>query len=94
VVKHVLVGPDDGAPNFIIRYFQVPAGEHTFHHRHPHEHGMVILHGRAKVQIEGEFYDVGALDSIFITGNDVHQLINTGDTPLGFICVITREAEG
>ena len=51
VLKHVLVGPDDGAPNFVIRYFHVPIGDNTFYDKHPHEHGIVILHGKARVQI-------------------------------------------
>lgn len=93
VIKHVLVGPDEGAPNFVIRYFQVPVGDNTFYDQHPHEHGIVILHGTAKVQINEEFFELGPLDAIFISGNDIHQLTNSGDTPLGFICVITRQAE-
>jgi quercetin dioxygenase-like cupin family protein len=91
VVKHVLVGPEDDAPNFIIRYFHVPVGKKTFFDQHPHEHGIVILHGKAKVQINDDFYDVSPLDSIFIQGNDIHQLTNTGQEPLGFICVIKRQ---
>jgi len=94
VLKHVLVGPDDGAPNFIIRYFHVPVGSKTFYDQHPHEHGIVILHGNARVQINEDFYDLAPLDSVFISGNDVHQLTNIGDSPLGFLCVITRQAEG
>ena len=93
VIKHVLVGPDEGAPNFVIRYFQVPVGDNTFYDQHPHEHGIVILHGTAKVQINEEFFELGPLDAIFISGNDIHQLTNSGDTPLGFICVITRQVE-
>lgn len=91
VLKHVLVGPDDGAPTFIIRYFHVPVGENTFHEKHPHEHGIVLLHGKARVQINDDFYELNPLDSVFISGNDIHQLTNTGDTPLGFLCVIKRQ---
>ncbi len=91
VLKHVLVGPDDGAPNFIIRYFNVPVGEKTFYDQHPHEHGIVILHGKARVQIKDDFYELGPLSSVFISGNDIHQLVNIGETPLGFICVIKRQ---
>jgi quercetin dioxygenase-like cupin family protein len=93
VLKHVLVGPDEGAPNFVIRYFHVPVGDKTFYDQHPHEHGIVILHGTAKVQINEDFHELGPLDAIFISGNDIHQLTNIGDTPLGFLCVITRQAE-
>lgn len=91
VMKHVLVGPDDGAPNFIIRYFNVPVGEMTFYDQHPHEHGIVILHGKARVQINDDFYELEPLSSIFISGNDIHQLTNIGDKPLGFLCVIKRQ---
>lgn len=93
VLKHVLVGPDDDAPNFVIRYFHVPVGDKTFYDQHPHEHGMVILHGKAKIQIKDDFYELGPLDAVFVSGDDIHQLTNIGDTPLGFLCVITRQAE-
>ncbi len=94
VIKHVLVGPKDGAPNFVIRYFHVPVGDNTFFDQHPHEHGIVILHGKAKVRIGESFYELNPLDAVFISGNDIHQLVNIGDEPLGFMCVITREASG
>jgi len=91
VLKHVLVGPDDDAPNFIIRYFHVPVGKSSFYEKHPHEHGVVILHGKAKVQINDDFYEVEPYDSVFISGNDIHQVTNIGETPLGFVCVIKRK---
>lgn len=90
VLKHVLVGPEDGAPNFIIRYFHVPVGQNTVYDQHPHEHGVVILHGKAKVQIKDDFYELAPFDSILISGNDIHQFTNIGDEPMGFICVIKR----
>ena len=93
VFKHVLVGPDEGAPNFVIRYFHVPVGDNTFYDQHPHEHGIIILHGKARVQIKDEFYELGSLDAIFISGHDIHQLVNIGDEPMGFLCVIIRQAE-
>jgi quercetin dioxygenase-like cupin family protein len=90
ILKHVLVGPKDGAPTFIIRYFQVPAGEQTFFHTHDHEHGMLILHGQAQIQIKEEMTDLAPMDAIFVAGGDLHRVINTGDEPLGFICVIPK----
>lgn len=90
VLKHVLVGPSDGAPNFIMRYFQVPVGGHTFYHEHTHEHGMLILHGQAKLQINRDFFVLSALDAMFVSGGDLHQLTNIGEQPLGFLCIIPR----
>lgn len=91
VIKNILVGPQDGAPNFIIRFFQVPVGGSTFDHAHPHEHGIVILHGNARVKIENQTHELHPFDSVFLSGNDHHQIINIGDSSLGFICVIPRE---
>ena len=90
ILKHVLVGPQDGAPTFIMRYFQVPPGEQTFFHTHNHEHGMLILHGQAQIQIKEERTDLSQLDTIFVSGGDLHRVINTGEGPLGFICVIPK----
>jgi quercetin dioxygenase-like cupin family protein len=50
----------------------------------------MILHGKARVQINDDFHDLTPLDSVFISGNDIHQLTNIGDGPLGFLCVIKR----
>ena len=93
IFKHILIGPDDGAPNFIIRYFQVPVGSQTFNHQHAHEHGMLILHGSAKIQLGESLHELNPLDSVFVSCDDMHQVINTGDEPLGFLCVIPRDAK-
>jgi quercetin dioxygenase-like cupin family protein len=88
-VKRVLVGPADGAPNFVIRYFNIEPGGHSRLERHPHEHGVIILQGKAKVQLNEEFVTLEPLDTVYVAGNDLHQFTNIGDEPLGFICVIT-----
>jgi len=92
-VKHVLIGPLDNAPNFIIRYFQIAPGGHSPLHQHPHEHGIVILHGLAKVQLNDKFHELSPMDAAFIPGNELHQFIALGDEPLGFICVIPKRTQ-
>ena len=93
VFKRVLVGPDENTPNFIIRYFQVPVDSKTFNHQHPHEHGMLILHGSAIIQLGESFHELKALDSVFVSGDDLHQVINTGEESLGFLCIIPSDAK-
>jgi quercetin dioxygenase-like cupin family protein len=88
VQKHVLIGPDDGTPNFVLRYFRVNPGGHSRLESHPQEHGIVILHGKAKVTLNDKIYSLEPLDVVFIPGGDKHQLKNVGDEELGFICVI------
>jgi quercetin dioxygenase-like cupin family protein len=88
VVKQVLIGREDGAPNFVIRYFRIEPGGHSQLESHPHDHGVVILHGIAQVQLNDEILALGPLDVVYVGGNDIHQFKNVGEEDLGFICVI------
>jgi len=84
----VLVGPAEGAPNFRIRYFCVEPRGNTSLDRHPHDHGVLILHGRASVRLGDQWVTVGPRDVIYVPGNEVHQFRALGDESLGFLCVI------
>jgi quercetin dioxygenase-like cupin family protein len=88
VTRQVFIGPEEGSDNFHMRYFHLEPGKHSNLERHPHEHGVLILHGQARVQLNDEFFDVRQNDVIYISGNDLHQFVATGDQPLGFLCVI------
>lgn len=88
----VVIGPQDGAENFVFRYFVVqPGGNSTMPDQHVHDHGIYILHGRGEVHLNGEVYPIAERDMVYIAPNDVHGLVNTGDVPLGFICVIPNK---
>ena len=90
VTKQVAIGPDEKAPHFVIRYFHLEPGAHSNLEQHPHYHGVVVMHGRARVQINADFHEVGPLDAIYISGGDLHQFTALGDEPLGFMCVIKQ----
>ena len=93
VVKRVLVGPNDDAFNYVIRYFQLEPGSSSRLEKHAHDHGVVILNGEAKVQLNEEFITLRAMDSVYVAGNDLHQFTNIGEKSLGFICVIEGKIE-
>lgn len=84
----VLIGRDDGALNFVFRYFHVEPGGNTMLEEHAHDHGVLILHGRARVRLGDAFFEVGPRDLVYISPNDTHQFHTLGDEPLGFLCVI------
>ena len=88
VLKHVLIGSDEGAPHFHLRYFRVPVGGHTALDRHPHDHGVYVLHGQGAVLLEKEWHPIGPGDAIYVEGEEVHQFKNTGDSLFGFLCVV------
>ncbi len=86
--RTVLIGPNEGAPYFAIRYFEIPpAGQSSFE-QHAHDHGIVILRGRARMLLGSDVHEVAAGDAIYIASNEPHQFETIGDEPLGFLCVI------
>jgi quercetin dioxygenase-like cupin family protein len=87
VEKHELIGPADGARSYRVRYFHVPAGARTALERHPHDHGVVIEHGRARVTLGDEVHELGPGDVVYVEGDELHCFEAVGDEPLGFICV-------
>lgn len=91
--KRVLVGPREGARDFIIRYFTIPAGGHSALDQHAHQHGVVVTHGRGRVLLGDRWEEIGAGDAVYVEPHEVHQFEALGDQPLGFICVIPTWAE-
>lgn len=90
----VLVGQREGAPNFVMRQFEVAPGGHTPKHFHDYEHEVFVLEGSG-VAIEGESeHALSAGDVVFVGPNEVHQFRNTGNGPLKFLCLIPNSAAG
>jgi quercetin dioxygenase-like cupin family protein len=88
-----LIGPAEKAPNFALRYFEIEPGGWTSLDRHAHDHGVVVLRGRGQVLLGQEEHEIAFGDVVYIPPDEVHQFKNSGEEPLGFLCVIPpREA--
>ena len=63
VTMRMMVGRDDGAPNFSMRHFTVEPGGHTPHHSHNYEHEVVIVEGEGegRVRRRGSIRSVRAM---------------------------------
>ena len=88
VHKHELIGEAEGATRYRVRYFYVPAGGRTARERHPHDHGVVIVTGRARVTLGDEVHGVGEGDVVYVAGDELHCFEALDDRPLGFLCVV------
>ena len=88
VRMRMLVGSQDGAKIFHMRHFDVAVGGHTPHHAHDYEHEVLILKGRGLVKSERGDRPCQPADVVWVPPNEKHQFVNTGDTPLEFICLI------
>ena len=86
--RQILIGTDENSPNFHVRYFAVQPGGHTSLDQHAHEHGVYILHGRARVRLENSEHELNTGDVVYIPGNQIHQFFASGQEPFGFLCVV------
>ncbi len=86
-----LVGRNEQAPYFAVRYFEVQPGGQTIFDQHQHDHGVFVLRGRGKVLVGEKEYEVGFGDVIYIPPQEVHQLKNVGEDIFAFLCVIANK---
>lgn len=89
-VKNILIGDREGAPHFIMRYFELQPGGHSKLEQHPHEHEVIVLRGKGVVQLGEIKHAIAPFDTVFVEGNALHQFSNLSDDPFGFICIIPR----
>jgi quercetin dioxygenase-like cupin family protein len=88
VTETWLIGKNENAQNFAIRYYEIEPGRHSRREQHPYDHGMVFLRGAGQVRLGEALNDVRQGDVVYIAPDLDHQIVNTGDAPLGFLCVI------
>lgn len=92
VAGRVAIGKKDGANNFCMRVFEISAGGNTPRHTHAWEHEMFIHAGEGEVFIDGRWNAVAPGNVVFVPGGEDHQVRNTGNGPLVFVCLIPNTA--
>jgi quercetin dioxygenase-like cupin family protein len=83
-----LIGQAEKAPNFALRYFEIEPGGWSALDQHAHDHGVMIFRGQGQVLLNEETFNVSFGDVVYIPPDEIHQFRNTGDEPLGFLCII------
>ncbi len=88
ISMRLMIGREDGAPNFALRHFTVSPGGHSPRHSHNYEHEVIITAGEGQVEHDGEKSPIRSGDILFVEPNKVHQFVNQGDSPLEFLCLV------
>ncbi len=91
VTMRVVIGPEQGAPFFNMRVFEVQPGYSTPHHSHWWEHEVFVLAGQGEVKTEQGDIPVAHGSTVLVPGGEMHQFRNTGDDVLRFICLVPQE---
>lgn len=83
-----LIGKGEKAENFAMRYYELQPGGHSREEDHPYDHGMIFLRGSGEVLLGEDTVEVMQGDVVYISPDDRHQIRNTGEEVLGWLCVI------
>jgi len=94
VTKRVLIGPEQGAENFVMRLFTVEEGGHSALHSHPWEHEVFIVRGAGTVKSTNGDTDVSEGDFVYVPPLEEHQFLNSGAGPFEFICIVPMSGAG
>jgi quercetin dioxygenase-like cupin family protein len=90
----VLIGPEQGAPNFITRRFILAAGARIPTHRHPTiEHEQVMIRGEMVLGMGEEVRTVRAGDAIYLPAGCAHWYENRTAVEAEFLCVVPNTKE-
>lgn len=83
-----LIGRQEEAPTFALRYFEIQPGGYSVLESHAYEHGVVIFRGSGTVLLDGKEHPVRTGDVVYIRGWERHQFRNPGPDVLGFLCIV------
>ena len=90
----VLIGPADGAPNFITRRFTLGADGRIPCHRHNTiEHEQFMLSGSMVIGLDNREIEVHQGDAVFIPAGVAHWYENRTDEAATFLCIVPSTAD-
>ncbi len=83
----VLLGPEEGASNFVMRRFIMEPGGGIPTHSNDVEHEQYVLRGRARITVGEDVHEVGPDDTLYIPAGLTHSY-EVLDGPFEFLCVV------
>ena len=90
--SQVLLGTDDGAPNFAMRRFIMGEGGGMPRHTNEVEHEQYVLKGKARVGIGDEIFEVAADDVLYIPARTPH-FYEVVEAPFEFLCMVPNSPD-
>ncbi len=88
----VLLGPEDGVPNFAMRRFTRGEGGGMPRHVNTVEHEQYVLRGKARVDIGDEVHEVSKGDVLYIPAGEPH-FYEVIQAPFEFLCLVPNEED-
>jgi quercetin dioxygenase-like cupin family protein len=88
VVRRIVAGPEEGAPTFVMRVFEIQPGSSIPSHEHQWEHEIFVISGEGTLRSGEKDIPLKAGDAVTVLAGETHGFINTGNQGLNIICVV------
>lgn len=88
----LLLGPQDGAPNFALRRFTMGEGGGMPLHTNLVEHEQYVLDGAADVTVGTEVHAVSAGSVLYIPAGVPHSY-RVREAPFSFLCIVPNSPD-
>jgi len=93
IVRRVLVGAHGETAQFHVRYFEISPGGNSSLEKHRHEHVVICIRGEGMVLTGKKKRTMGYLDTLYISPDTPHQLMNPFREPFGFLCIVNAKRD-
>lgn len=94
VKKQIVIGPDDGSNEIVIRYFRLEPGGTSPRHTHDFPHLVQIEKGTGMVvDAEGQEHPLTKGSYVYVKDNELHSFRNTGPDSFEFVCTVPARGE-
>ena len=93
VTRHTITSARSEPCGFEVRYFEIEPGGYTRLERHEHVHSVTVLRGSGYAIVGDDLLRVENHDHVYVSPQLLHQFINDGDAPLGFLCVVDGDRD-
>ncbi len=93
VSKQVLIGPEQGWEDYVMRMFTLGKDGFTPRHDHDWPHILYIVEGQGTLHLDGTDHQVESGSTAFVPGGKAHQLLNRGTENFVFICIVPKEGD-
>lgn len=87
----VLVGPDQGWQDHVMRLIELDPEGCTPHHAHAWPHINYMVEGEGILHMEGKDTMVSAGSYAYVPADTVHHFKNSGFGKFRFICIVPKE---
>ena len=93
VEKQILIGPDQGWGDHVMRLFTLGPGGYAPRHSHPWPHIMYVVEGRGNLFMDGSDHPLTPGSVAYVPSEIEHQVSNAGDGSFVFMCIVPKIGE-